>query len=138
MRSWLNDSRRGACGPAILAATLSITACAAAGDLKLDLAQPVPVAEYRAKLAALKRCEPGAMSIAYAFGEVELTAVRKAAACTIQIAVTGELTEGAGPQSFTCTLAILDQVDWLRDAAGMREQPPAQELRTQSCSSTGD
>lgn len=129
----LSNARRGARRPAILAATLCITACAVAGDLKLDLARPVPLAEYQAKLTALRRCEPGALSIAYAFGEVELTAVGKAGACTIRVALTGELTEGAGPRRFTCTPAIIDQVDWLRDATGMREQPPAQELRVPSC-----
>jgi hypothetical protein len=121
----------GACGPAITAAMVSVAACAAT-DLKLDLARPVPIAEYRSRLGSLRRCDAGSMHIAYAFGEAELTAVPDGRACAIRIAITGELTEGAQPQRFSCAVAILEQIDWLQTAGSQREQPPAQELRDSS------
>lgn len=124
-------ARRGAFGPAILAAALCAAACAVASDLQLDLARPVPLAEYQSKLLSLQRCEGGSLEIAYSFGELQLTPMPKQTACVIQVSVGGELGEEASPQRFWCDGEIIARIDWLNDAAGKRQHPPLQELREQ-------
>ena len=127
----MQQCRRGAFGPALVAAALCAAACAAAADLQVDLARPVPLAQYAAKLRSLQTCESGALEIAYSFGHLELTPLAKTPTCRVEVAVAGELGETAEPQRFWCDAVVISQIDWLNDASGKRERPPLQELRAQ-------
>jgi hypothetical protein len=123
--------RRGAFGPAIVAAALCAAACAVAADLQLDLARPIPLAQYQSKLRALEACEAGSLAIAYSFGHLQLTPSEKQATCSVEVSVEAELGETGKPQRFWCDGVVISQIDWLNDATGQRERPPLEELRKQ-------